>query len=104
MTAWDDAFATILADPDLAEAASYYAQGQGPAVALRVARTAPDAAEFAFGQGVVQATDVLAVAVADLPGVDIGDVFILADGAELTVVSQPMRDVTQTAWQVMCRR
>jgi len=42
--------------------------------------------------------------VADLPDVAIGDVFILADGAELTVVSQPMRDVTQTAWQVMCRR
>jgi hypothetical protein len=104
MTAWDDAFATILADPDLAEAASYYAQGQGPAVALRVARTAPDAAEFAFGQGVVQATDVLAVAVADLPGVDIGDVFILADGAELTVVAAPMRDDVQVSWRVMCRR
>ena len=104
MTAWDDAFATILADPDLAEAASYYAQGQGPAVALRVARDAPDTTEQAFGTGIVQATDVLSVAVADLPGVDIGDVFILADGAELTVVSQPMRDVTRTAWQVMCRR
>ena len=104
MTAWDDAFATILADVDLAEAASYYAQGQGPAVALRVARDAPDAVEQAFGTGIVQATDVLSVAVADLPDVAIGDVFILADGAELTVVSQPMRDVTQTAWQVMCRR
>jgi len=104
VTAWDDAFATILSDPDLAEAASYYAQAQGPALALRVARDAPDATEQAFGTGIVQATDVLSVAVADLPDVAIGDVFILADGAELTVVSQPMRDVTQTAWQVMCRR
>jgi hypothetical protein len=104
MTAWDEAFATILADPDLAEAASYYAQGRGPALALRVARDAPDATEQAFGTGIVQATDVLSVAVADLPDVAIGDVFILADEAELTVVSQPMRDVTQTAWQVMCRR
>jgi hypothetical protein len=104
MTAWDDAFATILADADLAEAASYYAQGQGPSVALRVARDAPDATEQAFGTGIVQATDVLSVAVVDVPSVAIGDVFILADGAELTVVSQPMRDVTQTAWQVMCRR
>jgi hypothetical protein len=104
VTAWDDAFATILSDPDLAEAASYYAQGQGPALALRVARDAPDAAEQAFGASIVQATDVLSVAVADLPAVAIGDVFILADATELTVVSQPMRDVTQTAWQVMCRR
>ena len=104
MSAWDDAFATILADPDLAEAASYYAQGQGPAVALRVARTAPDAAEFAFGQGVVQATDVLAVAVADLPAVAVGDVFVLADGAELTVVAEPMRDDVHVSWRVMCRR
>lgn len=104
MTAWDDAFAVILADPDLAEAASYYAQGQGPGAALRVARTAPDAAEFAFGQGVVQATDVLAVAVADLPAVAVGDVFVLADGAELTVVAEPMRDDVQVSWRVMCRR
>lgn len=104
MTAWDDAFATILADPDLAESATYYAGGAGPGQALRVARDAPDATEQAFGTGIVQATDVLSVAVADLPDVAIGDVFILADEAELTVVSQPMRDVTQTAWQVMCRR
>jgi hypothetical protein len=73
-------------------------------VALRAIRTAPDAAEQAFGIGIVQATDVLSVAVADLPAIAIGDVFILADATELTVVSQPMRDVTQTAWQVMCRR
>ena len=104
MGAWDDAFATILADVDLAEAASYYAQGRGPALALRVVRDAPDAVEQAFGTSIVQATDVLSVAVADVAALAIGDVFILADGAELTVVFQPMRDVTHTAWQVMCRR
>lgn len=104
MGAWDDAFATILADPDLAEAASYSAQGQGQPLPLRVVRDSPDVTEQAFGTGIVQATDVLSVAVADLPDVAIGDVFILADEAELTVVSHPMRDVTQTAWQVMCRR
>jgi hypothetical protein len=52
----------------------------------------------------VQATDVLAVAVADLPAVAVGDVFILADGAELTVVAEPMRDDVQVSWRVMCRR
>jgi hypothetical protein len=104
MTVWDDAFRTILNDDDLAGSATYYAGGAGPGQALRVARDAPDATEQAFGTGIVQATDVLSVAVADLPAVAIGDVFILADAAELTVVSQPMRDVTQTAWQVMCRR
>jgi hypothetical protein len=104
MGAWDDAFATILADPDLAEAASYSAQGQGQPLALRVVRDAPDVTEQAFGTGIVQATDVLSVAVADLPSLAIGDTFTLADASVLTVVSQPMRDVTQTTWQVMCRR
>lgn len=88
----------------MAEPVTYYAGGAGPGTALRAIRSAPDAAEFAFGQGVVQATDVLAVAVADLPGVDIGDVFILADGTELTVVAEPMRDDVQVSWRVMCRR
>ena len=104
MTVWDDAFRTILNDDDLAESATYYAGGAGPGQALRVARDAPDATEQAFGTGIVQATDVLSVAVADLPGLAIGDTFTLADATVLTVVSQPMRDVTQTAWQVMCRR
>lgn len=104
MGAWDDAFATILADPDLAEAASYSAQGQGQPLALRVVRDSPDVTEQAFGTGIVHATDVLSVAVADLPSLAIGDTFTLADASVLTVVSQPMRDVTQTAWQVMCRR
>ncbi len=104
MNAFAAAMAALVADQNMAEAVTHYAGGAGPGTALRAIRSAPDTAEFAFGQGIVQATDVLSVAAADLPGVAIGDVFILADGAELTVVSQPMRDVTQTAWQVMCRR
>ena len=104
MNAFAIAMAALVADTNMAVAVTHYAGGAGRGAALRAIRTAPDAAEQAFGTSVVQATDVLSVAVADLPGVDIGDVFILADGAELTVVSQPMRDVTQTAWQVMCRR
>ena len=104
MTVWDDAFRTILNDDDLAESATYYAGGSGPGVALRAIRTAPDAAEFAFGQSVVQATDVLNLAVADLAQVAVGDVFLLADGSELTVVAEPMRDDINIAWRVMCRR
>jgi hypothetical protein len=104
MNAFAAAMAALVADTNMAEAVTYYAGGAGPGTALRAIRTAPDAAEQAFGTSIVQATDVLSVAVADLPAVTIGDVFILADGAELTVVAEPMRDVTQTAWQVMCRR
>ncbi len=104
MTVWDDAFRTILNDDDLAESATYYAGGSGPGVALRAIRTAPDAAEFAFGQSVVQATDVLNLAVADLAQVAVGDVFLLADGSQLTVVAEPMRDDINIAWRVMCRR
>ena len=73
-------------------------------MALRAIRTAPDAAEFAFGQGVVQATDVLNLAVADLAQVAVGDVFLLSDSSQLTVVSEPMRDNINIAWRVMCRR
>ena len=104
MNAFATAMAALVADANMAAAVTYYAGGSGPGVALRAIRTAPDATEQAFGASIVQATDVLSVAVADLPAIAIGDVFILADGAELTVISQPMRDVTQTAWQVMCRR
>jgi len=98
------AAAVLHADANLSEAVTYYAGGIGVGVALRVIRSAPDVAEQAFSIGIVQATDVLSVAVAILPSVAIGDVFTLAGGVQLTVVSQPMRDVTQTAWQVMCRR
>ena len=104
MNAFAIAMAALVADTNMAVAVTHYAGGAGPGAALRAIRTAPDAVEQAFGTSIVQATDVLSVAVADVPAVAIGDVFILADGAELTVVSQPMRDVTQTAWQVMCRR
>jgi hypothetical protein len=53
---------------------------------------------------VVQATDVLNLAVADLAQVAVGDVFLLADGSQLTVVAEPMRDNINIAWRVMCRR
>jgi hypothetical protein len=102
--AFTAAAAVLHADANLSEAAIYYAGGIGPGVALRVIRTAPDATEQAFSIGIVRETDVLSVAVAILPSVAIGDVFTLAGGVQLTVVSHPMRDVTQTAWQVMCRR
>jgi len=104
MNAFAAAMAVLIADQNMAEAVTHYAGGAGPGTALRAIRSAPDTAEFAFGQGVVQATDVLAVAVADLPVVDIGDVFILADSTELTVVAEPMRDDVQVSWRVMCRR
>ena len=52
----------------------------------------------------VQATDVLAVAVADVASLAVGDVFVLADGTELTVVAEPMRDDVQVSWRVMCQR
>ena len=104
MNAFAIAMAALVADTNMAVAVTHYAGGAGPGTALRAIRTAPDATEQAFGASIVQATDVLSVAVADLPAIAIGDVFIQADATELTVVSQPMRDVTQTAWQVMCRR
>ena len=96
--------AALVADQNMAEPVTYYAGGIGPGTALRAIRTAPDAVEFAFAQGIVQGTDVLNVAVADLAAVAVGDVIALADASQLTVVAEPMRDAQQTSWRIMCRR
>jgi hypothetical protein len=104
MNAFAAAMSALLADTNMAEAVTHQAGGTGPGTALRAIRTAPDAAEFAFGQGIVQATDVLMVAVVDLAQVAIGDTFTLADATLLTVVAQPMRDEVNVSWRVMCRR
>ena len=100
MSAWHDAFATILADPDLAEAASYYAQGQGTAVALRVIRqTAIDPAIGTMGMGSLRGQQMATIAVADLPDQPApGDVLVI--GAAAYDVKAAEADEQRLAWRV----
>ncbi len=69
---------------------------------LRVIRSSPDRLGEGFGTGIIQATDVLAAAVAGLPTVEAGDTVLL--GAETVVVQHAERDAAGVAWRVLCRR
>ena len=97
------AMAALAADPNLGTGALWRSQGTGPAVPVRVVRSSPDRLGDAFGTSVLQATDVLAVAVAALPvPVEAGDTFRI--GAELLAALHAERDAAGAAWRVPCRR
>lgn len=102
MNAFAAALDCLLADPNLGETALYHAQGSGPAVALQIIRSSPDRLGEAFGTGIIQATDVLTVAMAALPAIEAGDTFTL--GAETLTVQHAERDAAGIAWRVLCRR
>ena len=102
MSAFAAAMAVLLADPNLGLDAVYRAQGTGPGIALRIARSAPDRLGDAFGTTVVRATDVLSVATAALPAVEAGDTFLV--GTDLLTVLHAERDAAGVAWRLPCRR
>ena len=92
----------LAADPNLGTDAVYRAGGTGPAVPLRVVRSSPDRIGDAFGTSLIQATDVLAIAVTVLPVVEAGDSFAI-DG-DLLTVQHAERDAAGVAWRVLCQR
>jgi hypothetical protein len=102
VNAFAAAFDTLLANPNLGVAATYQAQGSGPAFALQVIRSSPDRLGESFGTSLVQATDVLAIAIAALPAIEAGDTFTL--GLDLLTVQHAERDAGGIAWRVLCRR
>ena len=102
ITAFAAAMDVLAADPNLGTDAIYRAGGTGPAVMLRVVRSSPDRIGDAFGTSLVQATDVLAVAIAVLPLVEAGDT--LAVGGDLLTVQHAERDAAGAAWRVHCQR
>ncbi|WBV43516.1 hypothetical protein [Pseudoroseomonas cervicalis] len=75
MSAFAAALGVLAANPNLGSDAVYRAGGTGPEVVLRVLRSSPDRVADAFGTTLVQATDVLTVAVAALPAIAAGDSF-----------------------------
>ncbi len=102
MSAFTDAMATLVADPNLGTEAVYRQGGTGPAVPVRVLRSSPDRVADAFGTEILSATDILSVAIALLPGVAAGDSFVL--GPDLLTVTHAEHDASGTAWRVLCQR
>lgn len=102
MNAFAAAMGALVADPNLGSDAIYRAGAVGAEIAVRVVRSSPDRAGDAFGTEILQATDVLSVTTAALPGLTAGDSF--AVGADLLTVTHAERDATGTAWRVFCKR
>lgn len=69
---------------------------------LRLLRSAPDRVASAFDAAVLQATDLLSVAVASLPDLAPDDTITI--GTDLLIVTHAERDATGVAWRVHCRR
>lgn len=102
MSAFTAAMDALAADPNIGTEATYRAGGTGAPVSLRVVRSSPDRLGDAFGSSVIQASDVLTVAIAALPTVDADDTFTL--GADTLTVQHAERDAAGIAWRVFCRR
>jgi hypothetical protein len=96
------ALGDILADPHVGVDAEWRQGGIGPPVAVRVVRSSPDRVTTAFDTAVIQATDVLTVAVGDVPDLASGDSFAL--GPDTLVATHAERDALGVAWRVFCRR
>ena len=102
MNAFAAAMDALAVDPNIGSDATHRAGGTGPPLALRVIRSAPDRLGDAFGTNVIQASDVLTVAIAVLPTVDADDTFTL--GTDTLTVQHAERDAAGIAWRVFCRR
>lgn len=102
MSAFAAAMDALAADPNIGADATYRTNGTGAPVLLRVVRSAPDRLGDAFGTSVIQASDILTVAIALLPAVDADDTFTV--GADTMTVQHAERDAAGIAWRVFCRR
>ena len=102
MSAFATAMDALAADPNIGATAAYRVGGTGSPVSLRVVRSTPDRLGDAFGTSVIQASDVLAVAIAALPALAAGDTFQL--GADILTVTHAERDAAGIAWRVFCQR
>ncbi|MFN6954749.1 MAG: hypothetical protein ACK4PG_08140 [Acetobacteraceae bacterium] len=102
MGVFDDALAVLAADPNLSVEATYRAADTGAPVPLRILRSSPDRVVDAFDTAVLRATDLLTVAIAQLPAIEAGDTFTI--GADVLSVDSAERDAAGLAWRVLCRR
>lgn len=96
------ALGDLLADPHVGMDAEWRAGGAGPPVSVRVVRSSPDRVATAFDAVVIQATDVLTVAVGDVPDLASGDSITI--GSDALIVTHAERDAIGVAWRAYCRR
>lgn len=102
MSAFADAMGALVADPNLGAEALYRQGGTGAPIAVRALRSSPDRVADAFGTDILSATDILSVAIAQLPDLAAGDSFAI--GPDLLTVTHAERDASGTAWRVLCQR
>jgi len=102
MSAFAAAMDVLALDPNIGIDANYRMGGTGAPVALRVIRSSPDRIGDAFGTELLQASDILAVAIATLPSLGTGDTFTI--GADTLTVTHAERDAPGVAWRVFCQR
>lgn len=102
MTAFDVAASSLFADRNLASDAIYRPGGTGAGVSVRVVVSSPDRIT-AFGEGrFVTDTVLIAVRVADAPGLGSGDT-IEVDGVQFEVCTDPVRDANRLVWSAEAR-
>ncbi len=102
MTAFTAATSALFRDPNIAVDALYRPGGAGAGVSIRVVFSSPDQLA-AFGEGrFVTDTVLIAVRVADAPGLCPGDT-IEVDGALFEVRADPVRDADRLVWSAEAR-
>ncbi|MCA3517443.1 MAG: hypothetical protein INF02_01960 [Phenylobacterium sp.] len=102
MTAFATATAALFRDRNIAVDALYRPGGIGAGVSIRVVFSSPDQLA-AFGEGrFVTDTVLIAVRVADAPGLGTGDT-INVDGVQFEVRTDPVRDVDRLVWSAEVR-
>ena len=97
-TAFDIAAATLFADPNLAQNATFIPQVGGN-VPVRVILRALDAFQKIGTSAIETSTQMLEVKVADCPLIKPGDQFLIGS-TTYTVQGEPLRDETQLVWKV----
>jgi hypothetical protein len=101
-----DAFAAalrvLLNDANMGEVSSYTAPGGGPGQSLRVIVSDPDEMMNVVSPGAVAPQAVVTCATSDLPGAEVGGVFVVR-GEEYEVLAT-MQEDRGLVWRLPCRR
>jgi hypothetical protein len=102
VTAFTAAATALFRDPNIAVDALYRPGGTGAGVSIRVVFSSPDQLA-AFGEGrFVTDTVLIAVRVADAPGLGPGDT-IETDAVLFEVRTDPVRDADRLVWSAEAR-
>jgi hypothetical protein len=102
VNAFAAALRVLLNDANMAEVSSYTAPSGGPGQSLRVIVSDPDEVLSVVTPGAVAAQAVVMCATSDLPGAEVGGVFVVR-GEEYEVMAALQED-RGLVWRLPCRR